>query len=109
MTPNNDVPPSENTLDLILAILDKLSLGASPEQVAADLSISPTDISLYFKRAADIIRISQTERAVPLRKWPARGSILDWRAMTVAEALEILADHTKTTPGDIAPDKTNEC
>jgi transposase len=74
----------------ILAILDGLAAGESLTTTAAAVGISEEDVRTRLSVAAEMIRENLDS---PVRKrWPPRASILDWREMTVAEALEILAD-----------------
>jgi hypothetical protein len=74
----------------ILAVLDGLAAGESLTTTAAAVGISEEDLRTRLSVAAETIRENLDS---PVRKrWPPRASILDWREMTVAEALEILAD-----------------
>ncbi len=79
----------------ILYLLDKLAAAEGLGSAAAAAGVSEEEVRANLQEAAQIIRKNQ---ALPAKKrFPLLGSILDWREMTVAEALEILAEHA-TTP-----------
>ena len=75
----------------ILELLDKLAAGEGLGDAASATGFTEDQLRSSLRQAAHIIRKNQED---PIRRrWPLLGSILDWHEMTVAEALEILADH----------------
>jgi len=74
----------------ILELLDKLAAAEGLGNAASATGFTEDQLRSSLRQAAQIIRKNQE----PVKKrWPLLGSLLDWREMTVAEALEILADH----------------
>jgi ABC-type arginine transport system ATPase subunit len=75
----------------MLELLERL--GAAERLVDAPIAmgLSQEDARAIFAKAAEIVRES-LRNASPKRRWPVRGSLLDWQEMTIAEALEILAN-----------------
>ena len=74
----------------ILELLDKLATAEGLGNAASATGFTEDQLRSSLREAAQIIRKNQE----PVKKrWPLLGSLLDWREMTVAEALEILADH----------------
>ena len=82
---------SEQATSRILELLDKLAAAEGLDSAASATGISEDQMRDSLRQAAEIIRRNQ--EAPAKQRWPLLGSILDWREMTVAEALEILADH----------------
>ena len=81
----------EQATERILELLDKLARAEGLGNAAAATGYSEDQMRTSLREAAQIIRKHQEN---PVRKrWPLLGSILDWQEMTLAEALEILADH----------------
>ena len=74
-----------NILPLI-DVLDRLAGGASLDEVITATSLSESDIRTCFKHAAENLRQSKREML-------AKRPILDWREVTIAETLEILANY----------------
>jgi hypothetical protein len=80
----------EQATTRILELLDKLAAAEGLGNAASATGFTEDQLRSSLRQAAQIIRKSQE----PLKKrWPLLGSILDWHEMTVAEALEILAEH----------------
>jgi hypothetical protein len=80
----------------IIELLEKLAAAEeslSSAAAAAGLSVDQTQASL--RQAVQIIRKNRASPPVKQR-FPLLGSILDWREMTVAEALEILGEHASS-------------
>ena len=74
----------------ILDLLDKLAAAEGLGNAASATGFTEDQLRSSLRQAAQIIRKNQE----PVKKrWPLLGSILDWHEMTVAEALEILAEH----------------
>jgi len=74
----------------ILELLDKLAAAEGLGNAASATGFTEDQLRSSLRQAAQIIRKNQE----PVKKrWPLLGSILDWHEMTVAEALEILAEH----------------
>ena len=90
--PVADQTQPEDATRKILELLDKLSVAESLGGAALSAGVSEDQVRAGLQDAAEIIRQSQLPPQSP-KRWPIKGSILDWREMTVAEALEILADH----------------
>ncbi len=82
---------SEHGTAQILELLDKLAAAEGLGSAASATGISEDQMRDSLRQAAQMIRKNQ--EAPAKQRWPLLGSILDWREMTVAEALEILADH----------------
>jgi hypothetical protein len=81
----------EQATERILELLDKLAAAEGLGNAASASGCSEDQLRSSLRQAAHIIRRKQED---PVKKrWPLLGSILDWQEMTVAEALEILADH----------------
>lgn len=81
----------------ILELLDKLAAAEGLGNAASATGFTEDQLRSSLRQAAQIIRKNQE---YPVKKrWPLLGSILDWREMTVAEALEILADHAARQGG----------
>ena len=101
-TAAENAQPEEATA-LILELLDKLAAVEGLGDAATATGITEDRLRLSLREAAQIIRRNQEN---PLKKrWPLFGSILDWHEMTVAEALEILADHAVQQGDPPIPDK----
>ncbi len=82
---------AEQTNARILDLLEKLAAAESLGGVAASAGLSEDQARASLRQAAQLIRKTQ---ASPMKqRFPLLGSILDWREMTVAEALEILAEN----------------
>ncbi len=82
---------SEQATARILELLDKLAAAEGLGGAASATGVSEDQMRDSLRQAAQIIRKNQD--ASTKQRWPLLGSILDWREMTVAEALEILAEH----------------
>lgn len=82
---------SEQATARILELLDKLAAAEGLGGAVSATGVSEDQMRDSLRQAAQIIRKNQDVSAK--KRWPLLGSILDWREMTVAEALEILADH----------------
>ena len=92
----------EQATERILELLDKLAAAEGLGNAASATGCSEDQLRSSLRQAAHIIRKKQED---PVRKrWPLLGSILDWQEMTVAEALEILADHA-TKQEDVSQNK----
>jgi len=97
MTTSDDNKPAaertqpEQATARILELLDKLAAAEGLGNAASATGFTEDQLRSSLRHAAQIIRKNQ-ENPVKNR-WPLLGSILDWHEMTVAEALEILADH----------------
>jgi hypothetical protein len=93
----------DQTAARIIELLEKLAAAEeSLSSAAASAGFSVDQAQASLLQAAQMIR---KNRASPPanRRFPLLGSILDWREMTVAEALEILAEHAtseQTPNGD---------
>ncbi len=75
----------------ILELLDKLAAAEGLGNAASATGFTEDQLRSSLRQAAKIIRKNQEDPAK--KRWPLLGSILDWHEMTVAEALEILAEH----------------
>ena len=99
---NKPAAPStqpEQATERILELLDTLAAAEGLGSAASATGCSEDQLRSSLRQAAYIIRKKQED---PVKKrWPLLGSILDWQEMTVAEALEILADHA-TKQDDIS-------
>jgi len=94
----------EQATERILELLDKLAAAEGLGNAASATGCSEDQLRSSLRQAALIIRKKQED---PVKKhWPLLGSLLDWQEMTVAEALEILADHA-TNQEDVAQNKDN--
>ena len=92
----------EQATERILELLDKLAAAEGLGNAALATGCSEDQLRSSLRQAAHIIRKKQED---PVKKrWPLLGSILDWQEMTVAEALEILADHA-TKQEDVSQNK----
>ncbi len=78
----------------ILELLDKLAAAESLAGAATAAGLNEDQTRASLRQAAEIIRKNQQP---PIKKH-FKGSLLDWREMTVAEALEILGDHAINQP-----------
>ena len=79
----------------ILELLDRLAAAEGLGNAASATGFTEDQLRVSLRQAAQIIRKNQEN---PVKKrWPLFGSILDWHEMTVAEALEILAEHATHT------------
>ncbi len=81
----------EQATERILDLLDKLAAAEGLGNAASATGCSEDQLRSSLRQAAQIIRKKQEDTVK--KRWPLLGSILDWQEMTVAEALEILADH----------------
>ena len=96
ITSDDDRPAAERSQPeqataRILELLDKLAAAEGLGNAASATGFTEDQLRSSLKQAAQIIRKNQEN---PIKKrWPLFGSILDWHEMTVAEALEILAEH----------------
>jgi hypothetical protein len=70
----------------LLEVLDRLAAGANLSEVMAGTGLSDNELRACFGNAADRIRQSGTAKG-------ANEILLDWREVTLPEALEIIADH----------------
>ena len=75
----------------ILELLDKLAAAEGLGNAASATGFTEDQLRSSLREAAQIIRKNQGD--LVKKRWPLLGSLLDWREMTVAEALEILAEH----------------
>jgi hypothetical protein len=101
-TSDENLPAAERTQPeqataRILELLDKLAAAEGLGNAASATGFTEDQLRTSLKQAAQIIRKNQ-ENPVK-RRWPLLGSILDWHEMTVAEALEILAEHASHQEG----------
>jgi hypothetical protein len=55
------------------------------------MGLSQEDARALFAQAAGIVQQSLQDRSTK-KRWPLQASLLDWQEMTIAEALEILAN-----------------
>ena len=85
---------AEQATAKILELLDKLAMAEGFGNAAAATGTNEDEIRASLRQAAEIIRKKQD--LLPKKRWPLLGSILDWREMTVAEALQVLADYAAT-------------
>jgi hypothetical protein len=103
MTTSDDKKPAaertqpEQATARILELLDKLAAAEGLGNAASATGFSEDQLRSSLKQAAHIIRKNQQDPVK--RRWPLLGSILDWHEMTVAEALEILAEHAAPQEG----------
>jgi hypothetical protein len=83
-------PPGaqEPELAKILELLERLAAGERLTDAPIAMGLSQDEARSMFAKAGLIVR--QTTQAEGLKRWPVKASLLDWRKMTVAEALEIL-------------------
>jgi hypothetical protein len=70
----------------LLEVLDRLAAGASLGEVMAATGLSDSELRVCFQNAAERIRRSKAKK-------PGNDVILDWRDVSLAEALHIIADH----------------
>ncbi len=105
MTTSDDNKPAaertqpEQATARILELLDKLAAAEGLGNAASATGFTEDQLRTSLRQAAQIIRKNQEN---PVNKrWPLLGSLLDWHEMTVAEALEILADHA-TQHGEVS-------
>ncbi len=90
-TPAAERAQSEQATTRILDLLDKLAAAEGLGNAASATGFTEDQLRSSLRQAAQLIRKKQED---PVKKrWPLLGSILDWREMTVAEALEVLAEH----------------
>jgi hypothetical protein len=83
-------PRSEDATARVIDLLDRLAAAESLGSAAAAAGFSEDEARACLRQAAQIIR---KNLGSPIRqRFPLLGSILDWHEMTVAEALEILAE-----------------
>jgi hypothetical protein len=82
---------SEPAPSKIVELLDRLGAGERLAEAPLAMGLSLEQAQAIFLRAAEIVRQNFREPAMK-KPWPVKGSILDWKKMTVAEALEILSD-----------------
>jgi hypothetical protein len=75
----------------MLELLERLGDGERLVDAPIAMGLSQEDARAIFAKAAEIVRQS-LQRASPKKRWPVRGSLLDWQEMKIAEALEILAN-----------------
>jgi hypothetical protein len=75
----------------IVELLDRLGAGERLADAPLAMGLSQEQARAIFLHAAEIVRQNFKEPAVK-KRWPVKGSSLDWSKMTVAEALEILSD-----------------
>jgi len=73
----------------MLELLDRLAGGERLTDAPLAMGLSLDDARSIFAKAGLIVR--QSVQPAP-KRWPVRGSLLHWREMTVAEALEILGN-----------------
>jgi hypothetical protein len=90
----------DQTIARICELLDKMAAAESLGGAASVAGVSEDQARAVLKHAAEIIR--RTPRELPPR--PVRGSLLSWREMTVADALQILSD--QAISGSAPLDKT---
>ncbi len=109
ITSDDDRPAAERSQPeqataRILELLDKLAAAEGLGNAASATGFTEDQLRSSLKQAAQIIRKNQEN---PIKKrWPLFGSILDWQEMTVAEALEILAEHA--TQQEDVPEREHE-
>ncbi len=106
-TPAAERMQPEQATTRSLELLDKLAAAEGLGSAASATGFTEDQLRSSLRQAAQIIRKNQD----PVKKrWPLLGSILDWHEMTVAEALEILAEHAaqhNDVSGEVdAPPKT---
>ena len=88
----------------ILELLDKLAAAEGLGNAASATGFTEDQLRSSLREAAQIIRKNQGD--LVKKRWPLLGSLLDWREMTVAEALEILADHALGAHGGFRGSRT---
>ena len=81
---------TEQATARILELLEKLAAAEGLAGAIQTAGVSEDQLRAGLRQAAQIIR--KKHDAVPNRRFPLLGSILDWKEMTVAEALEILGE-----------------
>ncbi len=97
MTTSDDNQPAaertqpEQATTRILELLDRLAAAEGLGNAASATGFTEDQLRASLRQAAKIIRKNHQDPV--RRRWPLLGSILDWHEMTVAEALEILAEH----------------
>ena len=87
-------------VERMLELLDRLAAGERLDDAPLAMGLSEGDARSIFAKAGLIVR--QSVQPAP-KRWPVRASLLDWREMSVAEALEILGNlpaKTKTAGKD---------
>jgi hypothetical protein len=97
-SPASDTPEPEQSTRRILELLEKLAAAEELAATAPAAGVDEKQMRSGLLRAAELIRQGHDGQLAIERRWPQQGSLLDWREMTVAEALQILSDHA------IAPD-----
>jgi hypothetical protein len=75
----------------ILELLERLGAGERLVDAPIAMGLSQEDARAIFAEAAEIVRRSLQDASAK-KRWPVRGSLLNWHEMTIAEALEILAN-----------------
>jgi hypothetical protein len=93
MTNDSDDVAGETQLEpevlRMLELLERLAGGERLTDAPIAMGLSQDDARSIFAKAGVIVR--RTLETAP-KHWPAKGTLLDWREMTVVEALEILGD-----------------
>lgn len=85
--------PGQATLQ-ILELLEKLAAAESLAATASAAGENEEQVRTSLRRAAEIIREGQQRKVAAVEeRWPLKGSILDWREMSVPEALRMLSDY----------------
>lgn len=77
----------------VIALLERLGRGETVENAAASLRVSLEDAQASFRQAARTIRSIHTANTIKSQTQP-----VDWQTMTVADALEVLAEHAARKP-----------
>jgi hypothetical protein len=75
----------------IVELLDRLGAGERLADAPLAMGLSQEQAQAIFLRAAEIVRQNLDEPAAR-KRCPVKGSVPDWKKMTVAQALEILSD-----------------
>ncbi len=107
-TSDENAPAAERTQPeqataRILELLDRLAAAEGLDNAASATGFTEDQLRSSLRQAAQMIRKNQED---PVKKrWPLLGSILDWHEMTVAEALEILADHAAAQQESVSATK----
>jgi uncharacterized DUF497 family protein len=94
MTSSNEITGAavhEPAPSKIVELLDRLGAGERLAEAPLAMGLSLEQAQAIFHRAAEIVRQNLKEPATK-KRWPVKGSMPDWKKMTVAEALEILSD-----------------
>jgi hypothetical protein len=83
--------PQESAPSKVLELLERLAAGERLVDAPIAMGLSQEHARAIFAQAAGIVRQSLQDPSTK-KRWPLQASLLDWQEMTIAEALEILAN-----------------